>query len=62
MGERDVRLKSFQAAATRAEAELKFEEAARQWEQVMAMTLENEDLHVRAKQESARMHERAAVR
>ncbi len=62
MGERDVRLKSFQAAATRAESELKFEEAARQWEQVMAMTLENEDLHVRAREESARMHERAAVR
>lgn len=62
MGERDVRLKSFQAAATRAETELKFEEAARQWEQVMAMTLDTEDLHIRAKQESARLRERANVR
>lgn len=62
MAERDVRLKSFQAAATRAEAELKFEEAARQWEQVTAMTLDNEDLHVRAQEEAARLHARAAVR
>lgn len=62
MAERDVRLKSYQAAATRAETELKFEEAARQWEQVTAMTLENEDLHVRAQQEAARLHARAAAR
>lgn len=61
MAERDIRLASFQAAADRAEQELKFDEAARQWEQVLAMTLENEPLHERARAESARLLERAAA-
>lgn len=59
MAERDLRLASFQAAADRAEKELKFDEAARQWEQVLAMTLDNEALHARARAESARLQERA---
>lgn len=59
MAERDIRLASYQAAADRAEQELKFEEAARQWEQVLAMTLENEALHERARAEAARLLDRA---
>lgn len=59
MAERDIRLASYQAAADRAEQELKFEEAARQWEQVLAMTLENEALHDRARAEAARLLGRA---
>lgn len=62
MAERDLRLRSFQAAAERAEQELKFDEASRQWEQVLAMTLDNEALHARARTEAARLHERASVR
>lgn len=62
MAERDLRLTSYQAAADRAEQELKFDEAARQWEQVLAMTLDNEALHARARTEAARLHERASAR
>lgn len=62
MGEREVRLQGFQAAALRAEQELKFEDAARQWEHVQAMTLESEDLHTRAKTEATRLHEQARAR
>lgn len=61
MAERDIRLAGFQAAADRAEQELKFDEAARQWEQVLAMTLDNEALHERARTETARLQERAAA-
>lgn len=60
MGERDLRLRSLQAAAQRADEELKFDEAARQWEQVQALTLETEALHGRARTEAARLHQRAA--
>ena len=60
MGERDLRLRSLQAAATRADEELKFDEAARQWEAVQALTLDNEPLHARARTESARLRQRAA--
>jgi len=59
MAERDIRLASFQAAADRAEQELKFDEAARQWEQILAMTLDKEPLHERARTEAARLHDRA---
>ena len=59
MGERDLRLRSLQAAASRADEELKFDEAARQWEQVQALTLENEALNGRARSEAARLRERA---
>lgn len=62
MGERELRLKNFQAAARRAEEELKFDEAARQWEQVQALTLDNEALHARARTEGSRLHQRAAAR
>ncbi|HTV02779.1 MAG TPA: FHA domain-containing protein [Luteitalea sp.] len=60
MGERNLRLRSFQSAATRAEEELKFEDAARQWEQVQALTLDSEPLHARARTEVTRLHQRAA--
>ncbi len=60
MGERNLRLRSFEAAATRAEEELKFEEAARQWEQVQALTLDSEAQHARARTEAQRLHQRAA--
>lgn len=62
MAERDLRLSSYQAAADRAEKELKFDEAARQWEQVLAMTLDNEALHARARTEATRLQARASVR
>ena len=62
MAARDLRLANFEAAADRAEKELKFDEAARQWEQVLAMTLENEALHARARKEAARLQERASAR
>jgi hypothetical protein len=62
MAERDLRLTSFQAAADRAEKELKFDEAARQWEQVLAMTLDNEALHARARTEATRLQARASAR
>jgi len=60
MGERDLRLRSLQAAATRADEELKFEEAAQQWEAVQALTLENEPLNTRARTEAARLRQRVA--
>jgi len=60
MGERNLRLRSFESAARRAEEEMKFEEAARQWEQVQALTLESEALHARARTEVTRLHQRAA--
>jgi hypothetical protein len=60
MGERNLRLRSFESAATRAEEEMKFEDAARQWEQVQALTLEHESLHARARTEVTRLHQRAA--
>ena len=60
MGERDLRLRSLQAAATRADEELKFEEAAQQWEAVQALTLETEPLNTRARTEAARLRQRAA--
>ncbi len=59
MGERDLRLRSLQAAATRADAELKFEDAAQQWEAVQALTLDTEPLHGRARTEAARLRQRA---
>jgi hypothetical protein len=60
MGERDLRLRSLQAAASRADEELKFEEAAQQWEAVQALTLDTEPLNTRARTEAARMRQRAA--
>ena len=60
MGERDLRLHSLQAAATRADEELKFDEAAQQWEAVQALTLDTEPLSARARTESARLRQRAA--
>ena len=60
MGERDLRLRSLQAAATRADEELKFDEAAQQWEAVQALTLDTEPLNARARTESARLRQRAA--
>lgn len=62
MGEREQRLRSMQAAAARAEEEMKFEESARQWEQMLALTLDTEALHARATQEAARLHQRATSR
>ncbi len=59
MGERDLRLRSLQAAATRSDEELKFEEAAQQWEAVQALTLETEALNTRARTEAARLRQRA---
>jgi hypothetical protein len=60
MGERDLRLRSLQAAASRADEELEFEEAARQWEAVQALTLETEPLHTRARAEATRLRRRAS--
>lgn len=60
MGERELRLNSLKAAAARADEELKFEEAAQQWEAVQALTLDNEPLNARARTESARLRQRAA--
>ncbi|MGV3516841.1 FHA domain-containing protein [Luteitalea sp.] len=60
MGERDLRLRSLQAAATRADEELKFDEAAQQWEAVQALTLDSESLNARARTEAARLRQRAA--
>lgn len=59
MGERNLRLRSFEAAARRAEEEMKFDEAARQWEQVQALTLESEALHAQARAAATRLHQRA---
>lgn len=59
MGERDVRLRSLQAAASRATEELKFEEAAQQWEAIQALTLDSEALNARAKDEATRLRQRA---
>lgn len=59
MGERDLRLRSLQAAASRADEELKFEEAAQQWEAVQALTLDTEPLNTRARTEAARLRQRA---
>lgn len=59
MGERDLRLRSLQAAATRAEEELKFEDAAQQWEALQALTLDTEALSARARAEAARLRQRA---
>jgi hypothetical protein len=59
MGERDLRLRSLQAAATRADEELKFEDAARQWEAVQALTLDTEPLNARARTEAVRLRQRA---
>lgn len=60
MGERDLRLRSLQAAASRADEELKFDEAAQQWEAVQALTLDSESLNARARTEAARLRQRAA--
>ncbi len=60
MGERELRLHSLKAAAARADEELKFDEAAQQWEAVQALTLDNEPLNARARTESARLRQRAA--
>ncbi|AMY07198.1 ABC transporter ATP-binding/permease protein [Luteitalea pratensis] len=60
MGERELRLNSLKAAAARADEELKFEEAAQQWEAVQALTLDNEPLNARARTEAARLRQRAA--
>jgi len=60
MGERELRLNSLKAAAARADEELKFDEAAQQWEAVQALTLDNEPLNAQARTESARLRQRAA--
>ncbi len=60
MGERDLRLRSLQSAASRADEELEFEEAAQQWDAVQALTLEAEPLHTRARAEAARLRQRAS--
>lgn len=60
MGERELRLNSLKAAAARADEELKFDEAAQQWEAVQALTLDNEPLNALARTESARLRQRAA--
>ena len=60
IAERDLRLRSYESTARRAEEEMKFEEAAGQWEQVQALTLENESLHARARTEATRLRQRAA--
>ncbi len=60
MGARDLRLRSLQAAATRADEEQKFDAAAQQWEAVQALTLDNEPLHARARGEAARLRQRTA--
>jgi hypothetical protein len=60
MGERDLRLRSLQSAASRADEELEFEEAAKQWDAVQALTLEAEPLHTRARAEAARLRQRAS--
>ncbi len=60
MGARDLRLRSLQAAATRADEEQKFDAAAQQWEAVQALTLDNEPLNARARGEAARLRQRAA--
>lgn len=62
MGDRELRLRGLQAAAQRAEEEMKFEEAARHWEQVLAMTLDTEPMYARAKTEASRLHQRAGAR
>jgi hypothetical protein len=62
MGEREARLQTYRAAASRAEQDLKFDEAARQWEQVQAMTLDNESLHAHAKAEAERLATHARAR
>ena len=59
MGERDLRLRSLQASATRADEETKFEEAAQHWEAVQALTLDTEPLHARARAEATRLRQRA---
>jgi hypothetical protein len=60
IAERDLRLRSYESTARRSEEEMKFEEAAGQWEQVQALTLGNESLHARARTEAARLRQRAA--
>jgi hypothetical protein len=60
MGERQLRLNTLKAAATHADQELKFDEAARQWEAMQALTLDTEPLNARARTESARLRLRAA--
>ena len=60
IAEREVRLRGYESAARRAEDEMKFEEAAGQWEQVQAMTLGTEPLHASARTEAARLRKRAA--
>ncbi len=60
IAEREVRLRSYESSARRAEDEMKFEEAAGQWEQVQALTLENEPLHASARAEAARLRQRVA--
>ena len=60
IAEREVRLRSYESSARRAEDEMKFEEAAGQWEQVQALTLENEPLHAHARAEATRLRQRAA--
>jgi hypothetical protein len=59
-GERERRLNSLRAAADRADGELKFDEAARQWMAVQALTLDDEPLNARARTESARLRQRAS--
>ncbi len=60
IAEREVRLRSYESAARRAEDEMKFEEAAGQWEQVQALTLGTEALHANARTEAARLRKRVA--
>lgn len=59
MGERALRLRSLQAAATRADEEQKFDAAAQGWEAVQALTLDSEPLHARARGEATRLRQRA---
>jgi len=60
MGARALRLRGYQAAAERAEEESKFEDAARQWEQIQALTLQDEPLNARARTETARLQQRTS--
>ena len=58
--DRDTRLLSLQATAARADHEGRFDEAARGWEAMQALTLEYEPLHARARAEATRLRQRAA--
>ena len=58
--DRDTRLHSLQAGVARADQQGRFDEAARGWEAMQALTLEYEPLHARARAEATRLRQRAA--